>query len=122
MHTPLLLNLPWPPTVNTYWRHVGPRVLISEKGRKYRKLCGQIALAAGVRSPFECFIGVHIDAYPPDRRKRDIDNLFKAPLDAMTRAQVWVDDSQIDELTIHRCRVEPGGRLVVQIIPIPEAR
>ena len=29
-------ELPWPPSVNHYYRHVGPRVLISRDGRKYR--------------------------------------------------------------------------------------
>jgi crossover junction endodeoxyribonuclease RusA len=31
------LTLPWPPTVNTYWRNFNGRVLISAKGREYRK-------------------------------------------------------------------------------------
>ena len=30
----LELELPWPPSVNHYYRHVGPRVLISRDGRK----------------------------------------------------------------------------------------
>ena len=30
-------ELPWPPSVNHYYRHVGPRVLISRDGRKYRE-------------------------------------------------------------------------------------
>jgi len=36
------------------------------------------------------------------RRRWDIDNRSKALLDALTHADVWVDDSQIDHLDIHR--------------------
>ena len=36
-----MITLPFPPSMNTYWRHVmvgkHPRTLISEKGRIYRK-------------------------------------------------------------------------------------
>ena len=37
----MMITLPFPPSMNTYWRHVmvgkHPRTLISEKGRIYRK-------------------------------------------------------------------------------------
>nr|DAH86622.1 MAG TPA: endodeoxyribonuclease RUS [Caudoviricetes sp.] len=35
-------ELPWPPSVNHYYRHVGPRVLISRDGRKYREIVAGI--------------------------------------------------------------------------------
>ena len=31
------LELPWPPSVNHYYRRVGPRTLISREGRQYRR-------------------------------------------------------------------------------------
>ena len=31
------ITLPWPPTVNTYWRNFNGRTIISAKGREYRK-------------------------------------------------------------------------------------
>ena len=33
----MILSLPWPPSVNVYWRHVGAKVLISAEGRAYAK-------------------------------------------------------------------------------------
>jgi crossover junction endodeoxyribonuclease RusA len=30
------IKLPWPPSDNHYYRHVGPKVLISRDGRAYR--------------------------------------------------------------------------------------
>lgn len=85
-------DLPYPPTVNTYYRHVGARVLISRKGRAYRKTiegvlrgCGRIAGRVMMR----------VDVYPPDLRRRDLDNLLKGLQDSLTHAGLLADDSDI---------------------------
>lgn len=39
---------------------------------------------------------------PPDRRKRDLDNLLKSLLDGLEGAGVFKDDAQIDDLQIVR--------------------
>ncbi|AKC12291.1 TPA: RusA family crossover junction endodeoxyribonuclease [Escherichia coli] len=62
--------LPYPPTVNTYWR------------------------------------------------RRDLDNILKAPLDALTHAGLLIDDEQFDEINIVRGLPVPGGRLGVKIYEI----
>jgi crossover junction endodeoxyribonuclease RusA len=116
----MILHLPFPPSVNHYWRHVGPRVLISRAGRQYREAVGLVCLSAG-RPHMEGRLSVTVQVYPPDRRRRDLDNLFKAPLDAMKAAGVYDDDEQIDRLWISRQSVIPGGALSVSIEPIPEA-
>jgi crossover junction endodeoxyribonuclease RusA len=115
------LTLPWPPTLNTYWRHVGPRVLISAAGRAYRKAVGDAVLMSvrGAR-PLTDRLSVRIEAQPPDRRVRDLDNLLKAPADALTHAGLWEDDGQIDELTIVRLSPTPGGLLRVVVSPITD--
>lgn len=114
---PLAMPLPWPPSVNHYWRR-DPRtgrVLVSAKGREYR---GQVQ-SRRVASFGSDRLAVVIVAHPPDRRKRDLDNLPKAVLDALTHAGVWDDDSQIDDLRIMRGQVVKGGGLVVTIRRIP---
>ena len=113
----LHLALPWVPTANTYWRHPtrGPlagRHLISAEGRAYRKAVQRSVVAI---QPFEERLHVVIHAYPPDRRRRDIDNLTKALLDALTHAGIWHDDEQIDHLEIIRHEVEPGGAIEVVV-------
>ena len=69
--------------------------------------------AKGVQKPLEGRLGVSINAHPPDARRRDLDNLFKSVLDSLQHANVFLDDSQIDFLSIHRCAKIAGGKLDV---------
>lgn len=104
--------LPWPPTVNTYYRSVGRKVLISEKGRAYRQA---VLAKVGLVRPRPGRLAVTIRLYPPDRRRRDIDNCAKAILDALQAAGVYEDDCQIDRLTIDRAERVNGGQVVVTV-------
>lgn len=52
---------------------------------------------------------------PPDRRKRDLDNLTKALFDALTHAGAYLDDCQIDQFTMNRSEVIKGGKVNVFI-------
>ncbi len=109
----ITLTLPWPPSVNHYWRMWRGRMLISLEGREYRKRVLVTLRLAGVE-PMSGPLAVEIDAFPPDRRRRDTDNLLKAALDALQHAGVYDDDSQIEDLHIRRRGID-GGRLVVRI-------
>jgi len=116
-------DLPWPPSVNTYWRSVvikrAVRVLISQAGRNYRKAAIE-AIGRREAPPLSSRLSVRINAMPPDRRKRDLDNIPKAVLDALTHAGVWEDDSQIDQLLVTRGDVTKGGEIRVSIIELEE--
>lgn len=111
-----MMTLPWPPTVNTYWRSVGGRVLISKNGREYRQAVAEMAAAEGWPKFGAQRVSVHIEAWMPDKRRRDLDNLLKSLLDSLTHAGVWDDDSQIDWLAIWRApRI--GGMCKVEVRP-----
>lgn len=111
------LELPWPPSVNNYWRHGKGRVYVSDKGVAYRAdVWGRILEQHGRTPSRTGRVAVDIECFPPDRRKRDLDNLNKCLLDALTYCSVWDDDSQIDRLVMTRHHTTiPGGRLVVTI-------
>jgi len=109
------LSLPWPPSINHYYRRVGNRTLISRPGRNYRRTVVR-QLRPHFREPLRGRLGVTIHAHPPDKRRRDLDNAQKALLDALQHAGVYADDSQIDALAIHRCKPVPDGRVRVSII------
>jgi len=103
------VTLPWPPTINTYWRHRvinnNAIVYITVEGKIYRKIVNELVLEAAAAQEFKKYTGrlrVVIEAFPPDKRKRDLDNVLKSLLDALTHANVWDDDSQIDDLRIYR--------------------
>ena len=110
----LEISLPYPPTVNTYYRHVGGKVLISKAGRAYRKAVAAELRIARAR-PVPGRLAVWILVNPPDRRTRDLDNLFKGLLDALKHGGAFDDDGQIDRLMIDRGNPVKGGRAVVLI-------
>lgn len=126
----IILQLPFPPSTNTYWRSVNlphrpgaksrPRVLISESGRKYRKDVITLCRAAGVcrSGPLLSDLKIKINLYPPDNRRRDIDNYFKALFDSLEHAGIYKNDSQIKSLYAEFQNKVDGGRLIVQLEPI----
>jgi crossover junction endodeoxyribonuclease RusA len=60
-----------------------------------------------------------MDAFPPDRRRRDLDNTLKAVCDSLAHVGVYEDDSQIDVLTVRRAQVVAGGRLDLRVAELP---
>ena len=117
----IAITLPFPPSVNHYWRHpstgkLAGRTLISEAGRRYREAVRALAVAeAWGKVPEGARLSVQIDAWMPDRRRRDLDNVLKAALDSITHAGVWDDDSQIDHISIRRVPTV-GGMLKIRIV------
>ena len=110
----LQLELPYPPSINHYWRRVGPRTLISREGRRFRRDVTAI-LAAMEIEPLAGPLVVEVEVFPPDNRRRDIDNVQKALLDALAHGGAYHDDSQIARLTVERRQVVDGGHVRVRI-------
>lgn len=111
-----MLALPYPPSVNHYWRHVDGRTLVSKRGRAYRREVALLLLAARVR-PLAGPVELTIVIRPPDRRRRDVDNVLKALLDALAHGGAFVDDSQVARLTIERGDPLAGGAALVLVEP-----
>jgi crossover junction endodeoxyribonuclease RusA len=106
--------LPFPPTVNTYWRRVGNRTLLSERAREYRASVLS-ALALHRHPRLLGGVEVVITFHPPDRRKRDLDNLPKGLLDALKYAGVYADDSQVRRIDMSFGAVRKGGAALVTV-------
>ena len=113
-------TLPWPPSTNRLYRSPrrGPlagRTLLSAEARAYK------AKAMAMMHhpvPLAGKVGVRIVAHPPDRRRRDLDNLAKIVLDCC-KDTLFVDDSEIDHLTIERGEIDrPAGSLLVEVWPL----
>jgi crossover junction endodeoxyribonuclease RusA len=118
----LNLTLPYPPSTNRYYRNVRGRTLISRDGREYRTRAMLAVSGDGRKPPNDGRIALCMDAFPPDRRRRDLDNLQKPLLDAMEHAGVYEDDSQIDLLLTRRREVTSPGRIHVLVAPLPLLR
>ena len=72
-------------------------------------------------------MGVSITVHFCDGRRRDLDNILKGFQDVCTHAGLWLDDSQIDHLTVVRGSVveqpkRKKGQRLVRLPGLVEAR
>lgn len=118
----IVIHLPYPPSMNHYWRSVQGRMLISKKGRSFRvNVVAAVIEQHGFQAlsiPGRLLVSITVSC--PDRRRRDLDNLLKPTLDALQHAGVYEDDSQIDYLSISRCVPQPRGAAIVTIQQVKE--
>lgn len=99
----------------------GKSLLAAYRGRPLRA-CRDIGTGAAMarrqwagRETLACPLAVEITFYPPDRRKRDLDNLPKSLFDSLTDAGVWKDDSLIQDLRTRWGPRTGEARAVVKI-------
>ncbi len=52
---------------------------------------------------------------PPTLRKYDIDNRCKAVFDALSMSGFWLDDEQIDSLSIKKGEKIKGGLITIRV-------
>lgn len=122
------LTLPYPLTVNHMYdtRGFGGAKCLKPGARVYRTVAAMRCNDARNRGelgrdPLTGRLAVTVQVRAPDRRSRDLDNLGKCLLDALTKAGVWQDDSQIDRLTFIRSEPIKGGACIVSIETIQPA-
>lgn len=113
-----VLFLPWPPSVNSAWRHHNGRVLVSKALREWRKIAEhQLTYQKAKPVPGEVTVIIHL--YPPNRRKYDIDNKLKAILDLLVNAKIIEDDNCniVRQITVKHCAVcndNSGAQVYIQ--------
>ncbi len=110
------INIPYPPSVNHYWGRQGHRSFLGVKATKFRADVIQIVKSMNLQ-PYvpNDRLKIIIDVYPPDLRRRDIDNTIKGLLDSLMHAKLIPDDSQIDKISVTRKEVVKGGMCIVLI-------
>lgn len=106
------LTLPLPPSVNRMYRAVRGKVLLSQEGRAYKDACALAAVAQLGVDPMEGRLILRADFHMNDRG--DLDNRFKALLDAL-QGSAYYNDSQLVELHAKRHYAKAEHRVEVEI-------
>lgn len=109
------LKLPWPPQANHLYTIARGRKVKSSKGRIFNEAVKDQITKANQQFNLSGKLKIKIVANPPDLRKRDLDNLLKAPLDALTQSGVIADDSMFRSMSIDFGEKVKGGSLDVTI-------
>ena len=110
------LILPFPPSVNTHWRHLPTKGVcgkspISEAGRKFQSAaCAAIVeQLRRLPKPTSAPASVEIVLFPPDNRIRDLDNYNKALFDAPDHAG-WGRRQPVKRMLVEWGRLSRKGR------------
>lgn len=112
----LEIALPYPPSVNHYWRHTrSGKHYISKEGKAFR---AEVKKICSLFDPFLGAVKMRIEIFYPDERNRDPDNTQKALFDALVASGLIVDDNRKinkDYRVISHDEVLKGGMVVVKI-------
>jgi crossover junction endodeoxyribonuclease RusA len=111
----MILTLPYPPSVNTYWRANGKRRFLSKAGVQFKVDVSEYVINSAIPKLGSARLRMDIVIRPRSRRVFDIDNLLKAILDSLMDAGVYDDDSQVDDLRITRGDPCKDGACIVVI-------
>jgi crossover junction endodeoxyribonuclease RusA len=114
----IVLNLPYPPSVNNYWIASGHRRFISKRGVEFKNAV--MAYCIDLRTPNfgKQAVWVEIVLHPRNKRLQDIDNVLKPILDSLIGI-VYDDDVQVQSLQITRGQaIKNGGcRVMIDVYP-----
>ena len=118
MNPTLTFKFPYPPSMNMIWRispHGGN--YLSDKAVAFYQKTTNI-IRSTKHTPFTVHdrLELKLTLHRGDRRRFDISNTVKVVEDALVRANVMPDDSQIDVLYVERGEIEPHeGFCIVQL-------
>lgn len=117
----MILTLPYPPagtTGNHAVKHGGGNHYLTKAALHYRASIAQAVALQNARRGLEGPLEVVWTLYPPDLRARDSGNVLKSLADNLTKAGVWVDDSNkvIRREVIEWGEVCKGGKVELKIL------
>jgi crossover junction endodeoxyribonuclease RusA len=111
------LTLPYPPSGNHMWKKGVDRTYLTDRAKDYYREIWAAAVQQGAIINIDQQVAVECRLYPPDKRRRDLDNAWKVLSDGLTKARVWQDDHLVRSLHLVWMDVEPGGRVELTIAP-----
>ena len=125
----VVITIPYPPTINNYYKYrksahaVSISIYVGDEGLLHREKVQSLIIDHKRARSFKLDIpyfsierlSVEFYIYPPDKRKRDIDNVLKCGIDSLQHGLLFKNDNQIDKLYIERMSVEEYGKIIVHI-------
>jgi len=90
-------------------------MVISRYGRRFREIVRQIVWDVADDEFSTELLELEIAGHPPDRRRRDIDNILKPLLDALEASGLFCDDSQVMKILVEKCEPRAGGSVIVAV-------
>lgn len=113
-------ELPWPPTINHYHQPIrvgrGVRIIKGAKARAYQVDAVAALSALGLSGEeISGHVNVSITLNPPTLASYDVDGRPKGILDALTAAGFWLDDSQVQRMTVQKGEKVKGGNVMVRV-------
>lgn len=118
----ITLELPLPPSMNTYWRNFRGRTVLSAGGREYKLAIQDYVAAHNLPKFGQDRLGATITIFPRDKRSIDLDNRLKALFDSLQDAGLFEDDSQFDRIYIVRGMIKKGGGCTITISTLNEVQ
>ena len=118
--TTISVRLPWPPQPLWPNRSSGKHWSAKNNAKKAAIDEGYYA-AYGKQIGGEKFI-LTVNVYPPDRRRRDLDNIYAAMKpyqDGICKA-LGIDDSQIRQVVLNMCNKLEGGEVEYILLRLEE--
>lgn len=91
----MVIELPYPPSANRYWRMAKGHMIVSDEAKGYKQAIGLICNVAALE-PVDGAVSVSIEIRRPAKR-RDLDNHAKVLLDSL-EGHAYRNDGQIVEL------------------------
>lgn len=110
-----IIKLPYPPSMNTYWRNFRGNTVLSKAGREFKTAVAECVVEQNIPKFGTKRLEMTLWLYPRSKLVTDLDNRLKAVLDGLEEAGVYENDSQIDVLMIQRGEIRKGGGVDVMI-------
>ena len=110
-----IIKLPYPPSMNTYWRNFRGNTVLSKAGREFKTAVAECVVEQNIPKFGDKRLEVTMWLYPRSKVVTDLDNRLKAVLDGLEEAGVYTSDGNIDILMIQRGQIRKGGGVDVMI-------
>lgn len=112
----MIIDLPYPPSSNRYWRNYRGRMVVSEEAQQYKQVVMLLANAADLRPIAKPqSVAVRMTIRRPAQR-RDIDNHLKVTLDSL-QGYLYENDSQIVALSAFMTDDKKNPGITVECYP-----